>query len=40
VAEIDVELDRVPLGDTAEDRRAWDVVRKFADALADGSVGE
>jgi hypothetical protein len=38
VAEIDAELDDLPLGDTAEDRHAWDFVRRFAGDIADGSV--
>lgn len=40
VAELDAELDTLPLGDTTEDRQAWDIVRRFAEAIADGSVGE
>lgn len=43
VAELDLQLAKLPRGDTREDREAWQIVHRFADTLksdhgADGEV--
>lgn len=40
LAEFDAQLGQIPLGDTAEDRSAWEVIRKFAGGISNGSIAK